>query len=331
MTRAKGYCDLNISATDPDLKATVLKALSLGYQTIAVNRYVTDTLAGSVEKEGGSKKRKKGHESGNESLVPPPVKLNISAMDLQRHKITREPIILSRITITHSDPASPFLSKYAGAIRQYDLIAITPENDVTLKQIVWSKVVDVDIISLVPETSSFQLSRSLLRSAIERDIYFEICYGPCLTDIHARKQTIALSHFLHRTSRSGNIIITSQAKNPKQLRYPYDIINVGKFLGLSEFAAKAAIANMAHNCIYCATARRRGVSKCAVQINIIDQDSENGKYEGLENASEYLKATTCIPDNIKKKKRSRSVENTVVTQKKAKKKKSKGDSGFIGF
>ncbi|MPC81342.1 hypothetical protein E2C01_075952 [Portunus trituberculatus] len=60
MKLARGFCDLNISATDTDLKKTLLKALSLGYQTLAINREVTDTL----EQHQKGKKRKKG-----ESLV----------------------------------------------------------------------------------------------------------------------------------------------------------------------------------------------------------------------------------------------------------------------
>ena len=64
MKLARGFCDLNISATDTDLKKTVLKALSIGYQTVAINREVTD----SCQHQSG-KKRKKG-EAACTLLVP---------------------------------------------------------------------------------------------------------------------------------------------------------------------------------------------------------------------------------------------------------------------
>lgn len=54
MELAKGFCDLNIAAATNDLKQTVLKALSIGYQTIAINTEVTDTTTND------KKKKKKG-------------------------------------------------------------------------------------------------------------------------------------------------------------------------------------------------------------------------------------------------------------------------------
>ncbi|XP_066939601.1 ribonuclease P protein subunit p30 [Macrobrachium rosenbergii] len=318
MLRTKGFCDLNIPATEA-VKDTVLRALSLGYQTVAINQYVTDK---TQLKEGTSKKRKKGKDGDNESLVPPPKIVELSDLDLKRYKITRKPVILSRITITHSDPSSPFLSKYANAIRQYDLIAIIPENDAVLKQIIFNKVVDVDIISLSPDGSSFRVSRSLLKSAVERDIYLELCYSPCITDVVRRKRTIALSHFLHRASRSSNIIITSQAVRPTQLRYPYDVMNVGRFLGLTELAAKSALSYTAHNAIYCATVRRKNISKSGAEVAVIreGEDGQDAKYEGLNSADNFVVDMNDL-EQVKKKKKIFLVSTDQQPRKKKKKNK----------
>ncbi|KAK8722945.1 hypothetical protein OTU49_011964 [Cherax quadricarinatus] len=124
MKLARGFCDLNISAMDTDLKKTVLKALSIGYQTIAINREVTDNST-------PDKKRKKG----NFPMVPPPPKFKLSEEDLREHSITREPVILTRITVTYSDPGSAFLSKFREVIKQYDIIAFTPTTEGALKQV----------------------------------------------------------------------------------------------------------------------------------------------------------------------------------------------------
>lgn len=65
MKLARGFCDLNISATDTDLRQTVLKALSVGYQTLALNRHVTDTSTATAGGGGGGgKKKKKGTGEG---------------------------------------------------------------------------------------------------------------------------------------------------------------------------------------------------------------------------------------------------------------------------
>ena len=54
----KNFCDLNIVATDSHLRETVLQALKLGYQTIAINTEVTDSWSSESKK----KKRKKGDQ-----------------------------------------------------------------------------------------------------------------------------------------------------------------------------------------------------------------------------------------------------------------------------
>ncbi|XP_071533190.1 ribonuclease P protein subunit p30 [Panulirus ornatus] len=286
MKLARGFCDLNISATDTDLKRTVLKALSFGYQTVAINREVTDNT--STEK----KKRKKG----DFPFVPSPPKLTLSEEDLRQHKITRKPVILTRITITYSDPGSAFLSKFRDVIKQYDIIAFTPTTEGALKQTVSQTNVDVDIISLDPEERGTRFARKLLRLAVERDIYFELRYGPCITNSSSRQHTITLSHILHQSSRSANMILTSQARFPSQIRPPYDVMNLGRFFGLTEAAAKEAIVSLSHNVVYCATSRRKGATKCVAQVTFLGESDSKLKFEGLENARKYLKTGIQIND-----------------------------------
>lgn len=60
MKLARGFCDLNIPVTDIKvLKETVLRALSIGYQTVAINTKVTDATSGE------KKKKKKGENHVN--------------------------------------------------------------------------------------------------------------------------------------------------------------------------------------------------------------------------------------------------------------------------
>ncbi|XP_063879983.1 uncharacterized protein LOC135111027 isoform X2 [Scylla paramamosain] len=194
MKLARGFCDLNISATDTDLKKTLLKALSLGYQTLAVNREVTDTFAPHQK----GKKRKKD----DFPVVLPPPKVSLTKEELDRHGISREPVILTRITITYADPGSAFLSKFRNNIKQYDIVAFTPTTDSALKQTVSQTLVDVDIIALGPEERGTRFARKLLRLAVERNIYFELSYGPCITNSTRRQQTITLAHILHHSFRA---------------------------------------------------------------------------------------------------------------------------------
>ncbi|XP_050725438.1 ribonuclease P protein subunit p30-like [Eriocheir sinensis] len=307
MKLARGFCDLNISATDTDLRQTVLKALSVGYQTLALNRHVTDNSTAAAGGGGGKKKKK-----GDFSSVPPPPKLALTPDELRRHGITRPPVILTRLTVTYANPDSPFLAKHKEVIRQYDLLALTPTSDKALKQTVTQSAVEVDIIALSLEERGTRFARKLLRMAKDRNMYFELSYGPCLSEGRSRQQTIALAHSLHQSLRSANIIVSSGAHLPSQVRQPYDVINLGRFFGLTEAGSKAALASTAHNLVYCAAMRRTGVAKCAAQVTLLkvgaeeEEEEEEGrrvgggkgvkrkrlesKFEGLEDARKYLKA-----------------------------------------
>lgn len=287
MELAKGFCDLNIAAATNDLKQTVLKALSIGYQTIAINTEVTDTTTND------KKKKKKGNEV---PLVPAPQKLKLTPEDLKQHKITKEPVILTRITVTYSEPSSSFLSKYKDALKQYDIIAFTPTTEGALKQCVTQTLVDVDVISLSPAELKGRPAWKLIRLAVEKCIYFEICYAPCLANQSSRQGTIVLSHVLHQSCRSANIILTSQARHPSQLRHPYDVMNLGRFFALSEGAAKESIGMLAHSAVYCALARKRGASKCAAQVEVLKEESAAKKFKGLDDARALAKSTIEIHD-----------------------------------
>ena len=43
-SEVNGYCDLNINSDSPNLKSVVLRALSLGYHTIAINTTISDDI-----------------------------------------------------------------------------------------------------------------------------------------------------------------------------------------------------------------------------------------------------------------------------------------------
>lgn len=143
----------------------------------------------------------------------------------------------------------------------------------------------------------------------------QLSYSPCLTEGTSRQQTIALAHSLHQVLHSTNVVITSRARLPGQLRQPYDVINLGRFLGLTEAGSKAAVATTAHNLVYCAAMRRAGAAQCAAQVTVLpdaapgpapgkklnkkewEEEKAKGKkrqhsaakFEGLEDARKYLK------------------------------------------
>ncbi|XP_023848884.1 ribonuclease P protein subunit p30 isoform X2 [Salvelinus sp. IW2-2015] len=101
---------------------------------------------------------------------------------------------------------------------------------------------DVDIICVaVTEKQPFFFKRSPVNGAIERGVFFEISYTPAIRDSTMRRYTIANAISLMETCKGKNVIVTSGAEKPLELRGPYDIANLGLLFGLSEGDGKAAI------------------------------------------------------------------------------------------
>jgi len=285
MHKARGFCDLNIVFTTiEDTKQTVLKAAQLGYRTIAVNLEVQD--------ENNIKQKKK-----KECDVPTPPSIVLTPEDLKRYNLRQAPLILTRLTITYSDKASTLIYK-SKTKNDFDILAYTPTSENAMQQLCQPSAQDPDIISLDPNILVGRKARKLIKGAIKKDVYFEICYSACLGDSSAgRRNTIHLAQNLHQVARSMNIIVTSRARHPSQLRAPYDVINLGRFLALTEAGAKEAVCGHAHNVVECGSVRRTGLSKFHCSVTKLQDDNKDNeylndnkeKYEGLENPRKYLK------------------------------------------
>uniref|UniRef100_A0A6A7FXJ5 Ribonuclease P protein subunit drpp30-like n=1 Tax=Hirondellea gigas TaxID=1518452 RepID=A0A6A7FXJ5_9CRUS len=265
ITKAAGYCDLNIKAESDNLKERVLEALELGYQTVAINTTVTDTGVDDTRKEKDSK-----GSSECSSMIPPPTTVTLSTAELQERNITQSPIILTRLTVVYADPSRPFLHKAKQAIEQYDLVAFTPLTEAALKQ-VSQTLMYVDIISF-DITNKKKWPRKIVHAALERDIYFELQYGPCIGASSSDKKqvqfrkTVELGFELAECIRSHNVFVSSGASAVNTLRAPHDVANLARFFGLSLGASICAVSSMNHDVVYCASQRRLGSNKCNVRI-----------------------------------------------------------------
>ncbi|XP_007894966.1 ribonuclease P protein subunit p30 isoform X2 [Callorhinchus milii] len=91
-----------------------------------------------------------------------------------------------------------------------------------------------DIMAVLPKTEK-------LFHAIDRGIYFELAYSPAIKDSTMRRYTISNALSLMQICKGKNVIMSSAAERPMELRGPYDLANLGLLLGLSEGDAKAAV------------------------------------------------------------------------------------------
>lgn len=125
----------------------------------------------------------------------------------------------------------------------------------------------VDLIALdLGRRLPFRLRPASLQAAVKRGLHFELCYASALRDeasrrnffanatgvefcfpfahcTHWRLQTDACTHAaaLCRATRGRGVILSSGARSAFELRGPYDAMNLGALLGLTEQQAKVCL------------------------------------------------------------------------------------------
>ncbi|XP_066549385.1 ribonuclease P protein subunit p30 [Amia ocellicauda] len=214
------FADLNItnSTNTKKLQNIIETAAHLGYSTVAINHLVD--------------LQQKKQEIGK----PKDVAELFTQFPIVQGR--SKPIkVLNRLTLVASD-ASQF--RPSADFKNYDIVAILAKTEKLFHAACMS--FDVDIVCItVTEKQSFHFKRPPVNGAIDRGVYFEINYTPAIKDSTMRRYTISNSLSLMEICKGKNVIISSGAEKPLELRGPYDIANLGLLFGLSEGDAKAAV------------------------------------------------------------------------------------------
>ncbi|XP_031507781.1 ribonuclease P protein subunit p30 [Papio anubis] len=149
--------------------------------------------------------------------------------------------ILTRLTIIVSDPSHcNVLRATSSRARLYDVVAVFPKTE-KLFHIACTHL-DVDLVCItVTEKLPFYFKRPPINVAIDRGLAFELVYSPAIKDSTMRRYTISNALNLMQICKGKNVIISSAAERPLEIRGPYDVANLGLLFGLSESDAKAAV------------------------------------------------------------------------------------------
>uniref|UniRef100_A0A3Q3G1E3 Ribonuclease P protein subunit p30 n=1 Tax=Labrus bergylta TaxID=56723 RepID=A0A3Q3G1E3_9LABR len=167
--------------------------------------------------------------------VPTPIKDLMEKLPIVQGRC--RPIrVLNRLTVVMSEQCH-FVSFSA-----YDLLAVQPATEKLFHVACFT--LDVDIICIsVTEKRPFIIKRSPVNGAVERGIMFEVSYSAAIRDSTMRRYTIANAVSLVETCKGKNLILSSAAEKPLELRGPYDISNLGLLFGLSDGDAKEAVSS----------------------------------------------------------------------------------------
>nr|XP_048294865.1 ribonuclease P protein subunit p30 isoform X3 [Myodes glareolus] len=218
------FADLDIRAGS-DLKALrglVENAAHLGYSVVAINHIVD------------FKDKKQEIEK------PVAVSELFTALPIVQGK-SRPIKLLTRLTIIVTDPSHcNVLRATSSRVRLYDIVAVFPKTEKLFH--VACTHLDVDLVCItVTEKLPFYFKRPPVNVAIDRGLGFELVYGPAIRDATMRRYTISNALSLMQICRGKNVILSSGAERPLEIRGPYDVANLGLLFGLSESEAKAAV------------------------------------------------------------------------------------------
>ncbi|KAM9617625.1 ribonuclease P protein subunit p30 isoform 3-T3 [Trichechus inunguis] len=201
--------DLRAGADLNALRRLVENAAHLGYSVVAIN-HVIDFK-----------------EKKQEIEKPVAVSELFTTLPVVQGK-SRPIKILTRLTIIISDP-----SHCNVLIHFHDTCPALPSLRIFMRA-TSSRVRLYDIVAVFPKTEK-------LFHAIDRGLGFELVYSPAIKDSTMRRYTICNALNLMQICKGKNIIISSAAEGPLEIRGPYDVANLGLLFGLSESDAKAAV------------------------------------------------------------------------------------------
>ncbi|KAJ1972488.1 RNA-binding RNA processing protein rpp1 [Dimargaris verticillata] len=258
------FCDLNIPYPIVEPKATpvgnvareqltdvITKCFDLGYQLVALNQTIVDAPSKAkpvVIRPCPVVSSTHGNVTRGQNDVSATRQSGLAFA--KRVTDTKSIYQLKRLTVITSDARVNYeLSNPTEITKEYDILAVQPTTEDTFR--LACGTYNIDLIALdLSKKLPFYFKMNSVNQAIERGIYFEICYSAAMKDNVSRRNLISNAMSLCRATRGRNIIISSEARRPLEVRSPYDIVNLGTLFSLNQDRAKHALTTCPRAVLY---------------------------------------------------------------------------------
>ena len=202
----------------------------MGYNTVALNHTITGSVPATITNQ-------------IPKLLPFAAPSNLT--------------ILRRCTLQHSDPSQNH--RLSTLSSNYDIFALRPTTEKALQQACHS--LECDLISLdFSLRHQFYFQMKTVKSALDRGIKFEICYGPGILNADggsSRRNLISNATQLIRATRGRGIVLSSEAKIALACRSPADVINLASMWGLHQERGVEAVGREARSVVTQSEMKRR--------------------------------------------------------------------------
>ncbi|XP_038045954.1 ribonuclease P protein subunit p30-like [Patiria miniata] len=240
-------CDLHLLGNSDEnaLKLSLQCAARLGYGVVAIGYNCP-----VQEKQGGDKNKVKLPNAPAAVKLDGQTKAAVGVQSKGFKQLSRVNMVLSEGSETHK--------LRQDNIQSYDLLAVQPTTEKMFHMACTKLEIDIVCVDMT-EKLPFYFKRVAINAAIERGLYFEIPYAPAIRDSTMRKNVLSNAMALITLCRGKNVIITSQATKPLEIRGPHDVANLGLLFGLSEQEAKNAVSTNCRAVLYHAATRRNTI------------------------------------------------------------------------
>jgi len=200
-----------------NIQDIIKRSFDLGYECVAINTVISSS-----------------NLSGKNVNIPEPKHISFD------WKFGRKFRILNRLTAIIEDSIHAHHLMKSPVTKKYDILAIQPVGEKVLQHV--ASQVDIDILCLnLSEDLGFTLKKTHVGLAFQKSICFEISYAPCLRSQTCKRSIISNSQNLVDVCKGKNIIISSGAVRPLELRSPDDVANLGLLFGFKRNQAVEAV------------------------------------------------------------------------------------------
>ncbi|KAI8340743.1 RNase P subunit p30-domain-containing protein [Chlamydoabsidia padenii] len=212
---------------------------------------------------------------------------------------------LIRATVTVTDPKKNYQLVSANPANQtIDILAVQPTTKDALKHT--CLVHEIDLVSidltiqppLLPGHASAQV-------AINRGIFFEICYTEAIQDPQRRSVFFSNVNKLIQHTRGHNLILSSGALRALEIKRPSDIRMLALMFGMTEVQAENAVGHNYQRLLRKAETRKNTIL-AAISINKSPSSDPPTEVTESSNTSNQQKRKQKNKDNNKQQKKQKT-------------------------
>ena len=207
------------------------------------------------------------------------VRMTLESVDISKVSVPSPPkievpsgsnmTILTRLTICLNEGQDSISYKILQQpqVKEYDLLSYEPKATKILDKLCsGSLLCDIISFDMSERMANVDLKRANFNLLRERGVCLEINYTNALKGQTSRQQTINNGQMLVDKSRGRNVILSSGATIPINLRSPYDVSNLALLFGLKEYQAKQSVWKTGLLAMKHSTCRKNPNSSCVVQV-----------------------------------------------------------------